>query len=181
MRTEAEFEVSHLQGARRVDPDDPKIESLQIAPDATVVVYCSVGYRSAAIIKQLHHQATPARRHHQRLQSRGRHLRVGERRPSSLPGPGAYQRGTSVRRVVGAIPPKRSARHWAEVAMTARATRHRLSWILLVVASPCSRTYGSARRTATSSTFTSAMVCPRSGCSTHRISQGFSLFGARSF
>ncbi|RLB51408.1 MAG: sulfurtransferase [Deltaproteobacteria bacterium] len=53
VRTEAEFEVSHLQGARRVDPDDPKIESLQIAPDATVVVYCSVGYRSAAIIKQL--------------------------------------------------------------------------------------------------------------------------------
>jgi rhodanese-related sulfurtransferase len=53
VRTEAEFEVSHLQGARRVDPDDPKIESLQIAPDATVVVYCSVGYRSAAIVKQL--------------------------------------------------------------------------------------------------------------------------------
>jgi rhodanese-related sulfurtransferase len=53
VRTEAEFEVSHLQGARRVDPDDPKIEPLRIAPDATVVVYCSIGYRSAGIVKQL--------------------------------------------------------------------------------------------------------------------------------
>jgi rhodanese-related sulfurtransferase len=53
VRTGAEFEVSHLQGARRVDPDDPKIEPLRIAPDATVVVYCSIGYRSAGIVKQL--------------------------------------------------------------------------------------------------------------------------------
>ncbi len=53
VRTETEFEVSHLQGARRVDPDQPRIESLPIAADATVVVYCSVGYRSAAIAKQL--------------------------------------------------------------------------------------------------------------------------------
>jgi rhodanese-related sulfurtransferase len=53
VRTEAEFEVSHIRGAHRVDPDDPKIESLHIAPEATVVVYCSVGYRSAAIVEQI--------------------------------------------------------------------------------------------------------------------------------
>lgn len=53
VRTEAEFEVSHLRGARRVDPSKPGIESLQISPDATVVVYCSVGYRSAAIVRQI--------------------------------------------------------------------------------------------------------------------------------
>ncbi len=53
VRTAAEFEVSHLHGARRVDPQDPSIEPLRIAPDATVVVYCSIGYRSAGIVKQL--------------------------------------------------------------------------------------------------------------------------------
>jgi rhodanese-related sulfurtransferase len=53
VRTEAEFEVSHLQGAHRVDPDIPNIESFRIAPGARVVVYCSVGYRSATIAKQL--------------------------------------------------------------------------------------------------------------------------------
>ncbi len=53
VRTEAEFEVSHLQGAHRVDPDAPDIEALSIAPDVTVVVYCSVGYRSAAIIERI--------------------------------------------------------------------------------------------------------------------------------
>jgi rhodanese-related sulfurtransferase len=53
VRTEAEFEVSHLRGAHRVDPDERKIEPLHIAPEATVVVYCSVGYRSAAIVEQI--------------------------------------------------------------------------------------------------------------------------------
>lgn len=53
VRTEAEFEVSHLQGAHRTDPNEPDIESLDIRPEATVVVYCSVGYRSAAIIEQI--------------------------------------------------------------------------------------------------------------------------------
>lgn len=52
-RTKAEFAVSHLQGARRVDPDKPKISALRVAPDATVVVYCSVGYRSADIAQQI--------------------------------------------------------------------------------------------------------------------------------
>jgi len=52
-RTKAEFAVSHLRGARRIDPDAPDIKSLRIPPDATVVVYCSVGYRSADIAHQL--------------------------------------------------------------------------------------------------------------------------------
>ena len=52
-RTEEEFNVSHLRGALRVDPDRPDVESLRIPQDTTVVVYCSVGYRSAAIVEQL--------------------------------------------------------------------------------------------------------------------------------
>ena len=52
-RSPEEFAVSHLKGARRVDPNRPGIESLGIALDRTVVVYCSVGYRSGAIAEKL--------------------------------------------------------------------------------------------------------------------------------
>ena len=53
VRTEAEFAVSHLEGARRIDPDNPDLSSLDLSPKSTVVVYCSVGYRSAGIVGQL--------------------------------------------------------------------------------------------------------------------------------
>lgn len=53
VRRKDEFAVSHLRDARRVDPDRPAIESLRIVPDRTVVVYCSVGYRSGAIAEKL--------------------------------------------------------------------------------------------------------------------------------
>ena len=53
VRTEAEFAVSHLEGARRIDPDNPDLSSLDLSPKSTVVVYCSVGYRSAAIVERL--------------------------------------------------------------------------------------------------------------------------------
>lgn len=53
VRTRAEFDVSHLRDAHHADPDELSIESLHIPPNATVVVYCSVGYRSGAFIEQI--------------------------------------------------------------------------------------------------------------------------------
>jgi rhodanese-related sulfurtransferase len=53
VRTEEEFAVSHLRGAVRVEPGQRDFESLAIDRGAIVVVYCSVGYRSAAIVDAL--------------------------------------------------------------------------------------------------------------------------------
>ena len=53
VRTPEEFAVSHLEGARRVDPDRPNLEELSLPNRSTVVVYCSVGYRSGAIVETL--------------------------------------------------------------------------------------------------------------------------------
>lgn len=53
VRTAPEFEVSHLAGAIRIEPgSDPK----QLPNDKPIVTYCSVGYRSAAMAKQLRAQ-----------------------------------------------------------------------------------------------------------------------------
>jgi rhodanese-related sulfurtransferase len=52
-RSEAEFAVSHLRGARRVDPDATDFASLELPPGALVIVYCSVGWRSAAVADRL--------------------------------------------------------------------------------------------------------------------------------
>lgn len=51
-RTEAEFAVSHLRGARRIDPDRPDLAMLANAP-SLVVVYCSIGWRSASVAEAL--------------------------------------------------------------------------------------------------------------------------------
>ncbi len=53
VRTSDEYAVSTIRGARRLDPATPDIESLKVAPDARVVVFCSVGYRSAAVVEKL--------------------------------------------------------------------------------------------------------------------------------
>ncbi len=56
-RAPEEFAVSHLPGARRIDPKAeayPALDSL--APGAPIVVYCSVGYRSAGVVQQLREQ-----------------------------------------------------------------------------------------------------------------------------
>ena len=53
VRNSEEQEVSQLHGAQHLDPVHPNIAALRIPEDATVVVYCSVGYRSAAIIEDL--------------------------------------------------------------------------------------------------------------------------------
>ena len=49
-----EFAVSHLQGAHHVASDvDTASHLAASAPNALVVAYCSVGYRSAALVEQL--------------------------------------------------------------------------------------------------------------------------------
>ncbi len=53
VRTKEEFDVSHLEGALRTDPDHPDIAALNLRAETTVVVYCSVGARSAAIVDEL--------------------------------------------------------------------------------------------------------------------------------
>ncbi len=53
-RTGAEYGVSHLEGARRIDPSRPSLDALGGVPkSAAIVVYCSVGYRSAGVARWL--------------------------------------------------------------------------------------------------------------------------------
>lgn len=48
VRTRAEFDVSHIPGAHHVDPETTAAKALPTLPRETpVVLYCSVGYRSA--------------------------------------------------------------------------------------------------------------------------------------
>jgi rhodanese-related sulfurtransferase len=56
-RSPEEYAVSHLRGARRVDPGANAYPSLDtLAADRPIVVYCSVGYRSAGVAKTLREQ-----------------------------------------------------------------------------------------------------------------------------
>ncbi len=53
-RTPREYEVSHLKGAQFVDFDEFNLNSVaQFPKDTTLVVYCSVGYRSEKIGEKL--------------------------------------------------------------------------------------------------------------------------------
>lgn len=53
-REPREYEVSHLKGARLVGYDDFELSSLDDLPkDAPIVVYCSVGYRSERVARDL--------------------------------------------------------------------------------------------------------------------------------
>lgn len=52
-RTQAEYQLSHIQQAERIDPYYPNLEALTLSKDMPIVVYCSVGYRSARIAQQL--------------------------------------------------------------------------------------------------------------------------------
>jgi rhodanese-related sulfurtransferase len=54
VRTEAEWNVSHLAGARRVDPAAP-IEQVTagLAKETPIVTYCAVGYRSGPLATRL--------------------------------------------------------------------------------------------------------------------------------
>lgn len=54
VRKEAEYRVSHLRGARRIDPDAEDFSVLEDLDETTpIVTYCSVGYRSAALAERL--------------------------------------------------------------------------------------------------------------------------------
>ncbi|MBA2585469.1 MAG: rhodanese-like domain-containing protein [Chthoniobacterales bacterium] len=54
VRTEAEWNVSHLPGARRVDPGTSAKPALAgVAKDRPIVTYCAVGYRSGAMASTL--------------------------------------------------------------------------------------------------------------------------------
>lgn len=51
-RTEAEYAVSHLKEAQRIDLEHLE-QGVIVSKDTPIVVYCSVGYRSARIAQQL--------------------------------------------------------------------------------------------------------------------------------
>lgn len=54
VRAPDEYAVSHLAGAVRVDPGLEDLAPLEgVAKAAPIVVYCSVGYRSAALARRL--------------------------------------------------------------------------------------------------------------------------------
>ena len=54
VRAAEEFAVSHLDGARRIDPDGTASQlDRGIAKDQPIVTYCSVGYRSSAFAARL--------------------------------------------------------------------------------------------------------------------------------
>ena len=59
-RTEAEYGVSHLQGAKRIDPYRPTLAGLTRFPkDTPLVVYSSAGYRGARVASWLGEQGYP--------------------------------------------------------------------------------------------------------------------------
>lgn len=56
-RTQAEFDVSHLKGALRIDPYRPLLHPLRGMPkDTAIAVYSSVGYRAARVAHWLRRQ-----------------------------------------------------------------------------------------------------------------------------
>jgi rhodanese-related sulfurtransferase len=52
VRTRAEYDVSHIHGAQRVEPGS-NVTLIAIPREKPIVTYCSVGYRSAAFAKTL--------------------------------------------------------------------------------------------------------------------------------
>lgn len=54
VREQAEYDVSHLPGAIRVQPGSDASEVLEnIEPGTSIVAYCSVGYRSSELVQKL--------------------------------------------------------------------------------------------------------------------------------
>ena len=53
-RSEEEFAVSHLPGARRVDPESsPSAAPSALDPKSPVVIYCSAGYRGTTLARRI--------------------------------------------------------------------------------------------------------------------------------
>ena len=54
VREKTEYRVSHLRGAVRVDPGGDEAALPEgIGKDTPIVAYCSVGYRSSALVEEL--------------------------------------------------------------------------------------------------------------------------------
>ena len=54
VRTQEEWSVSHLPGARRIEPNAPvETAAAGIAKDTPIVTYCAVGYRSGDLATRL--------------------------------------------------------------------------------------------------------------------------------
>ena len=54
VRTEEEWNVSHLPGARRVEPNAPVEKATSwVSKETPIVTYCAVGYRSASLATKL--------------------------------------------------------------------------------------------------------------------------------
>jgi len=54
VRSEAEFAVSHLPGARRIDPESTASAALSsLNPERPAVLYCSAGYRGSTLARRL--------------------------------------------------------------------------------------------------------------------------------
>ncbi len=57
VREEAEYRVSHLPGAVRIDPGDgDPVLPAGVGKETPIVAYCSVGYRSSALVARLMEQ-----------------------------------------------------------------------------------------------------------------------------
>ncbi|MBN8587015.1 MAG: rhodanese-like domain-containing protein [Rhodothermia bacterium] len=52
-RNQDEFGVSHLQTAIHINPELVDFSTLHLAKDTPIVVYCSVGYRSAKVVSRM--------------------------------------------------------------------------------------------------------------------------------
>ncbi len=52
VRTKAEYDISHIPGATRIEPDSDA-SAVKIPHDRPIITYCSVGYRSGAFAKKL--------------------------------------------------------------------------------------------------------------------------------
>ncbi len=53
-RSQEEYAVSHIKSAQLIEPTNPAIAVISEVPlDTPIVVYCSVGYRSAKVARQL--------------------------------------------------------------------------------------------------------------------------------
>ncbi|WP_318780340.1 rhodanese-like domain-containing protein [Atlanticothrix silvestris] len=56
-RSQPEYEISHIKTALRIDPVAPGLTALSTeSKDTPIIVYCSVGYRSAKVAQQLQRQ-----------------------------------------------------------------------------------------------------------------------------
>ena len=53
-RSEEEFAVSHLSGARRMDPESTASAALSaLDPERPIVIYCAAGYRGATLARRI--------------------------------------------------------------------------------------------------------------------------------